>query len=231
MPEFTATLVEIWPAQNVLSMALKAVLFDAGGTLLRPEPSVGTTYAKVAAEHGVRIAAPELDARLKQAWKKQKALQLNVDKEWWRAVVTDVFAGDLFKAPDAFFEDLYRAFANPAVWKIYPDVIPALTALKEKNICLAIASNWDERLPRLLKELRMDRYFDYIFISSLVGYSKPDRRFFEHALKMTGFDPSDVLHVGDDIEEDIAGANNVGIPAVLVDRTKDTTLMDLIVLD
>lgn len=197
---------------------IKAVLFDVGGTLIEPKPSVGRVYAEIAGQHGVKADANELQIRFKAAWKKQKLTGLLMDKDWWREVVTAVFADQTFKDFDAFFDDLYRSFSEPARWRIFPDVLPTFATLKERGVLCAVASNWDERLPKLLRDLNLAGHFDYQFISSFVGYAKPDPKFFQHALKMMGLEPEEVLHVGDDALEDIAGAQGVGIKTVLVER-------------
>jgi putative hydrolase of the HAD superfamily len=111
---------------------------------------------------------------------------------------------------------------------VYPDVFPSLTALKERGITAAIASNWDERLPKLLRELSLAPHFDFQFISSFIGHTKPEAAFFNHALKMMGLEADEVLHVGDDPIDDITGALGVGIKGVLLDRRGDKAAGEVI---
>ncbi len=209
-------------------MTIKAVLFDAGGTLLKPHPSVGRVYSEIAAKHRVYMEDDDVEKKFRAAWKKHKAAGNKMDKEWWRAVVMDVFEGEVFKDADAFFDGLYSAFAEPSRWRIFPDVVPTLTELRNRGITLAIASNWDDRLPKLLRELALSPYFDNQFISSFVGHVKPEAAFFNHALKMMGLEAGDVVHVGDDAVEDLSGAAGVGIKAVLLDRNAKESRGDTI---
>ncbi len=51
-----------------------------------------------------------------------------------------------------------------------------------------------------------------------MGYQKPHRAIFEHALELLGVPADRAIHVGDDLEADVLGAGRAGIEAVLIDR-------------
>ena len=195
---------------------IKAVLLDAGGTLLHPDPSVGEIYSAAAARHGLAEAAGELNARFGAAWTKRKGRRAP-SKSWWRDLVEEVFpdAGGAF---DALFEDLYATFARADVWALYPDVRAALDELKRRGFRLAVASNWDERLPGLLDALGLSPHFDRVFTSHAVGRAKPDPAFFEACLRGLSVRPEEALHAGDDPVEDVEGARAAGLAAILIDR-------------
>jgi REG-2-like HAD superfamily hydrolase len=216
---------------------IRFITLDVGGTLLTPCPSVGGVYARVASLHGVRAEPALLDERFRSAWKIQKAAARSMDVDWWRAVVTDVFQPFAFANRDAFFSELYDAFREPASWTVFPDVVPALTALRERGLTLAIASNWDDRLPSLLDRLGLARHFHRQFISFAVGLHKPDTRFFETALRELGAPAEETLHAGDDWEEDVGAARGAGIRALRIRRSPGAaepgeiiSLLDLVAL-
>ncbi len=52
----------------------------------------------------------------------------------------------------------------------------------------------------------------------MVGVAKPQPRIFEIAIEEAGVPPDQILYVGDNPEDDIKGANNMGIDAVLINR-------------
>ena len=83
---------------------------------------------------------------------------------------------------------------------------------------LGIISNWDERLTGLLERLDLQKYFEVVIISCEAGFSKPSPVIFEHAARKLGLAPEFILHVGDDPEEDVAGAKRAGFEARLIDR-------------
>jgi putative hydrolase of the HAD superfamily len=57
-----------------------------------------------------------------------------------------------------------------------------------------------------------------VIVSAIVGAVKPDPRIFHIAIEEAGVPPSKILYVGDNVVDDIEGANNVGIDAVLINR-------------
>ncbi|MBP5189761.1 MAG: YjjG family noncanonical pyrimidine nucleotidase [Bacteroidales bacterium] len=81
--------------------------------------------------------------------------------------------------------------------------------------CMAVITNGfsEAQLPKM-KTAGIDRYFDYFLLSEDLGYMKPDRRFFEEALKKMHAQPSECFVVGDDYKVDIVGAMNAGIKQV-----------------
>lgn len=57
-----------------------------------------------------------------------------------------------------------------------------------------------------------------VFTSEDARSYKPRRELFEMALEKTGLNPDEVVHVGDSLSSDVAGANAVGIDAIWVNR-------------
>lgn len=205
----------------------RAIFFDAGGTLFYPHPSVGAIYAKVAAGHGANVEAGRIDKVFKAEFGKRDKLGAERahaseknEKEWWRSLVRDVFrqVGDV-QGFDDFFEELYDLFASHEVWRVFPDVIPALESLREGPFIFGIVSNWDSRLPAICSGMGVEKYFDFILASAMVKAAKPGKKIFEHALERAGVLPHEALHVGDSLEDDYRGAQKAGLDALLVNRS------------
>ena len=97
--------------------------------------------------------------------------------------------------------------------ELYPDVIPCLDALRP-NFSIGLLSNgngYPERcgLP--------DR-FRFVVFSQDVGVEKPNAEVFLKACKQAGCAASELMHVGDSLESDVAGANGVGAVSVWLNR-------------
>ncbi len=204
----------------------EAICFDAGGTLLYPHPSVGEIYQKVSARFGCCATAEQLEKLFREIWLKRDGLSHlkslsdeKIERTWWRELVLEVFnqVGGI-KEFESFFDELYVTFADPNVWRLYPGTVEVLQELKRRHKKLAIISNWDSRLFGLCDGLGIKDYFEFVLASAVVGASKPGPRIFQEALKRFGVDPSQAVHIGDSVEDDIQGAQRVGMQAILIDR-------------
>ena len=199
-------------------MTVQAVTFDVGGTLISVWPSVGEVYADVAANHGLPGLNPgELARRFGAAWSRRA--NFGYRRHEWEAIVDEIFAGLAPERPSrTFFDALYRRFDEPECWRIHSDVVEVLEALRERGVRLGLISNWDDRLRPLLTRLDLARWFEVIVISCEAGWVKPDRRIFETAAHAFWLQPGAILHVGDCLSEDVAGARAAGFRALLLDR-------------
>jgi len=210
------------------SHRIKAVSFDVGGTLIDPWPSVGHIYADVASKYGIRTVSPEeLNRRFARAWNTRRGFDYS--RKDWAALVDQTFAGLTPTPPSrAFFDELWARFDQPDAWRIYDDVWPTINTLRERGFKLAIISNWDQRLRPLLARLGLSQHFDTIVISIELGARKPSREIFRNAALNLDLPPDAILHVGDNPDEDLAGARAAGFDAVLLDRSATAVTKDAI---
>ncbi|HWD92989.1 MAG TPA: HAD-IA family hydrolase [Verrucomicrobiae bacterium] len=199
-------------------MQIKAITFDVGGTLIEPWPSVGHVYAEVAARRGLKIfSAEQLNARFKAAWGARK--NFDHSRQGWAELVDEVFTHPAIRLPsETFFDELYEAFARPEAWHVFADVTPTLEALTARGLRLGVISNWDERLRRLLRTLKLDNYFATLTISCEVGFPKPSRAIFQQTAAALDLPPGAILHIGDSPEMDVAGAKAAGFQALQIHR-------------
>lgn len=212
---------------NKILMGAKAIFFDAGGTLFRPFPSVGHYYSQVAAKYGCMVSEEKVEAAFHRVWHdhdkmgnlKSHLTEKN-EREFWRKVVSEVFKGfGTFSSFDDFFNELHDRFAQPDVWKFFPEAEEVLATLKEKGYTLGLVSNWDSRLVKLCAGLGLDRFLDFKVISVIFGAAKPDPRIFHEALRLAGVKADEVVHIGDSLEDDIHGACRAGIRSIWLDRS------------
>lgn len=100
----------------------------------------------------------------------------------------------------------------------FPDALPALRELRGAGHALVVVSNWDCSLPEWLGPPGLLELVDGVVSSAEVGAAKPDPAPFVRGLELAGVAPEDALHVGDSLDNDVAGARAAGVRAVLVDR-------------
>ena len=103
-------------------------------------------------------------------------------------------------------------------WRTFADVLPCLDKLKEKGCSLGLLTNWDLGARDLLKSMDLYRYFDSIVVSSEINSEKPDPKGFLLSLENLNIGQERVLYVGDNFHDDVVGANNAGMKALLVER-------------
>ena len=216
--------------------SLKAVFFDAVGTLFRLTKTVGDHYAYVSREVGLDLDPQALEPAFHAAWKHmpQRAAidgpRENDDKGWWRELVDlvlDQVAPSLSEFDrDNFFEIAYEHFAEAGVWELYPEV-PGVLEKLQPQFQLALVSNFDGRLRFILEHLGISNFFARVFVSSEVGADKPDTEIYQRSLKLMKLHPNEVLHVGDDPERDWEAASAAGLSIFRLDRPKNS-LLDLL---
>ena len=200
-----------------------AVLFDAVGTLIYPEPPVGLVYQAAGRKHGSSRSVEEISSRFRQAFRRQEqidaaqghAVDESRERRRWQAIVAEVF--DDVRDSSPLFEELWQHFALPGHWALFDDVAAACERLAKQKTSFGVASNFDGRLhaicqatPRLAQCWR--------FVSSEVGCRKPCREFFAAIQRATGLEPTQLLLVGDDLENDYHGARAAGWHALLLTR-------------
>lgn len=216
--------------------SLKAVFFDAVGTLFRLTKTVGDHYAYVGREVGLDLDPQALEPAFHATWKQmpQRAAidgpRENDDKGWWRELVDlvlDQVAPSLGEFDrDNFFEIAYEHFAEAGVWKLYPEV-PAVLEKLQPRFQLAAVSNFDGRLRFILEHLGISKYFGHVFVSSELGADKPDPEIYRRTVKLMNLKPNEVLHVGDDLQRDWEAASAAGLAIFRLDRPKNS-LRDLL---
>jgi len=208
---------------------MKAVLFDAAGTLLRVRGSVGAVYLEHARRYGFDsgVSAGELGEAFVSAFRSQPPLAFSplpsdaaeaLELDWWRGLVRRVFEPyGPFPRFEDFFADLFAAFATDRHWELEPGCEELLRKLRKRGSRLAVVSNFDVRLFSVLQELGIAQFFDEILVSSRCRTAKPEPEIFRLACRQVGCEADQAMHVGDSPVEDVQGARRAGLRAVLYD--------------
>jgi putative hydrolase of the HAD superfamily len=215
-------------------LAVRAVFFDLVGTLICGRASIGGQYAAHAWACGAADADPRrLDAAFARAMRAAPPLAFpghnvtdiaRLERGWWRAIVQAVvvdgglaatLTGGVF---DTYFERLYEHFGTGGAWRVYPDVVPTLAALRNRGVALGVITNYDTRVHRVLDELGLSPLLASVTIPADVGAAKPAPAIFARALAAAGVPAPDAVYVGDSLDDDYHGARAAGLNAVLLDR-------------
>ncbi|WP_338602311.1 HAD family hydrolase [Sulfolobus tengchongensis] len=98
---------------------------------------------------------------------------------------------------------------------VYDDAVEFLETIRSMKLKLILVSNSSPRTKKLLEELGLIRYFDYLVLSHEVKVVKPNPKIFSIAISKGGYP---ALHIGDIYEIDYIGAKRSYLDAILIDR-------------
>lgn len=205
------------------------ILLDALGTLVALEPPAPRLRAELSHRCGVDVSEEQAAAAIAAEIAYYRAhldegsdpcrlsmLRRRCAEALRAALPVEARRLELDRVLEALLASLrFTAFA---------DVRPALEDARARGQRLVVVSNWDVSLHDVLRALELAPLLDAILTSAEAGVRKPARAIFEQALALAGaggpnrIEPRQAIHVGDSLEEDVAGARAAGIEPVLVRR-------------
>jgi putative hydrolase of the HAD superfamily len=202
---------------------LKTVFLDAGGVLLFPN---WHRIEDALARHGVTVSAEALSRAEPRA-------RRILDDGGTIGATTDASRGWLFfdlileqagvprsAQTAAALAELHLYHQAHNLWELVPaEVVPALTALRQRGLTLVVVSNANGTLRKHMERIGLTSLFDVVLDSCEEGVEKPDPRLFQIALTRSASDPASTIHVGDIYQVDVVGARAAGIRPVLLDET------------
>jgi putative hydrolase of the HAD superfamily len=209
---------------------LEAVVFDAGGTLVRLDFE---WMSGDLAAHGHRLTA---DALRRAEISGRRAYDASTrpgdgslpGTPQRRGDVREYFGGTLRAAgvPDdavsAAIDRFLGRERDHGLWsRPMEGARAAIDAVLALGLRVAVVSNSDGRAEKHLAAAGMLRGVEFVVDSHLVGIEKPDPRIFAVAIERLGVAPERALFVGDIRSVDEAGAAAAGMPFVLLDPFDD----------
>ena len=208
-------------------MPVRAVLFDAGETLVHPSPSFPELFTSVLAAGGhprepdaVVDASRSVFHRFSEAARDNELWTTSPERSerFWGSVYERMLEELGLPGEVSLRDTLYATFTDPANYSLFDDVREAISSLEAAGLALGIVSNFEAWLEDLLGTLGVRERFRVRVISGLEGVEKPDAEIFERALARIGIEAADVVYVGDNPEFDVEPAAAVGMTPVLIDR-------------
>jgi putative hydrolase of the HAD superfamily len=203
--------------QAATIIRLRALLLDALGTLVALEPPAPRLRAELQSRLGVTVSLAEAETAIA------------AEIAYYREHLDDGRdAATLRQLRNRCTEELRKALPGPPrelalellmaslKFSAYPDAQPAIATARADGILVAVVSNWDVSLHGVLE--RLGFAVDGVITSAEVGARKPAPAIFKRALALLDVAPAEAVHVGDSLQEDVAGALAAGIEPVLLAR-------------
>jgi 2-haloalkanoic acid dehalogenase type II len=195
-------------------MRIRAITFDVYGTLLEDARGpLMEVCGEIVQDLGLRLRPDEFLS----LW--EERFYRLLERAFMRMEEANLVS------LESLFQDLrIEADASRYVMKVvegwgrrgaYPEVRRVLEALSGWR--MALVTNADEEFLRRALEDNGLR-FERVITSEAMEAYKPDPRLFQAAARELGCPETEVLHVGDSLLEDVAGAKSVGMKAAWVNR-------------
>ena len=199
---------------------LKAVLFDIDFTLARPGPELGPDgYLRAAARHGLTLDPTRYEAARDAALLDlRRHPELEHDDEIWFRFTERIIrgmGGDHDAAYDCAIE-ITRGWERHENFDIYDDVMPTIAELRAAGLRIGLVSNSSRDVSAFARHHGLD--VDAGISSFHHGRTKPHASIFRAVLDLLGVEAEEAAMVGDQLSDDVEGANAIGMRGILLDR-------------
>jgi len=197
-------------------MPLTTILFDAGGTLVRPNFQRMADEFGADGVHSTADALADADRQFRVLFE-QPGFERPTTDPWRHYLEHLTRCASLSPFPDAACERLRRYHDASNLWEdLMPGTIEALEQLAPRYR-LGVVSNANGTVRALMARLGLDHFFDAVVDSQEEGVQKPDPRLFRIGVERMRATPESTVYVGDIFTVDVLGARGAGLSAVLID--------------
>jgi putative hydrolase of the HAD superfamily len=223
---------------------IKAVIYDAGGTLLRGRPTIDEMCDIAYDEFEVYIEPDQLKDAMPdvgsffQLRRNEDGLGVYDSDEraanFWREYYLEAFRRAGVEHEEELLSKLAlrlnRWYAEPEQWQVYDDAWLALEEGRRRGLIQGVISDWGTDLLGILASLGVTQYFKFVVVSAIVGRAKPAAEVFQYAIERAGVAAAEAVYVGDSYIADVLGARGAGLLPVLVDRHGHNHAFDCITI-
>lgn len=208
---------------NRSGSAVRAVIFDAGNTLLRMNYGVIAEHLR---GHGCAASPAEVeDAELRARVRLDPHLApgaASTESAVTHGRYLRYLLEHLAVTDDAEIEAIarWRRGYNPPVglWnRADPEALAALRRVRAAGLVAGVISNSNGSVRSILEATGLAAHLDFVIDSSVVGVEKPDPRIFHLGLRAAGVAPAEAVYVGDLYSVDVLGARAAGLDGILLD--------------
>jgi HAD superfamily hydrolase (TIGR01549 family) len=199
-----------------------------GGTLIEPDVvHEGEVFQRILNSLGIFKSLDEMKMAFSSAEKEAEDSNLlslfgKIQKEeyWckWDALVLKHLG---IEENEELAKTVQSEWFDFISFTLYPESKTVLRELRKRGLMLGlISTTYEDEIHFILEKVKLEKTaFDLIVGVDTVQRMKPHPEIFKHALRELKVKPEETMFVGDSVEADYKGAENVGIHALLIDRT------------
>jgi putative hydrolase of the HAD superfamily len=182
------------------------VIFDLWDTLVDFDPVAGRAFQDRVAERLGRDSD-----EFATLWQEGRSVR---ESGTLREYLLGIGAGDdLVDELVAMRRDSTRGLLVPR-----PGAVEMLAQLRDRGYRVGLITVCSEDVPDVWGETAFVDLFDATVFSCSVGLRKPDPQIYQLACEQLGVEPAEAIFVGDGANDELAGAERVGMRAVLIHR-------------
>jgi putative hydrolase of the HAD superfamily len=203
---------------------IRAVIFDVGNTLTTPDwERIHTASRKFI---NTPFDAEDLQKRISEILFKADTDEAFLKNLASKSVRTGWHLLKLYEElglNQSQIEDMAAALdtlhLNRHLWtRLNEDAFDVINQLKNRGLRIGVISNSEDgQVENLLKAVKIVPLLDVYLDSYVVGITKPDPKIFQMAVKTLNVAPEEAVYIGDSYTQDIIGARNAGLKAILFD--------------
>ena len=217
-------------------MIIKAVLFDMGNTLIKYDVKVfEEPFHRILHSLGIPKSLDEIKKAFLSAENEAKDLNLlslfgkmKCEEYWnrWNSLVLKHLGVAKHRELGRIVQSKWFDFLNCT---LHPEVEEVLSELKRRKLKIGVISTaYEEEINNILEKVGLGSSVFNIKVGvDTTRNRKPNPVVFKYAIDKLGVKPEETVFVGDNVEVDYKGAENVGMHALLIDRTEKHKQGDL----
>ncbi len=195
-------------------MKYRSLLFDLHFTLIKLRNTPAELFVSVAKSQNIEVEV-EAVAEALEAASKVECSEINKTlnsektlKAFWIKFYKNVLLKLKPNLSDATCDEFGKKmndnfFEHSENFEVIEGVTDLLRDLKAQNIKLAVLTNSTRGVHKIITDVGLREYFDEVFISTEIGFSKPDPRIITHCIDKMAVQRHECLLIGDSFESDI----------------------------
>lgn len=210
---------------------IKVIFFDLGSTLIYSKDPWPPIYEKAdrALAASLSLSGIKIDRSsfhtgvggfLSSYY--ENFIQDNIEKTSFSVLREILVKKGIMNTPDEVLRSALKAMyaVTQQNWYLEEDALSTLESLKSIGYHLGLISNTsdDANVQVIVDHWGIRPYFEFIITSASLGIRKPDPRIFQVALDHFDVQPQAAVMVGDMLNADVLGANQIGIYSIWITR-------------
>ena len=203
-------------------MSLKAVLFDAGNTVVLMNYAVVAEALAAEGFHAdeARVQEAEYRARVRldPILARRNSTESPKIFQTYMRFICEGMGAEWGTAAERAFRRIAEYNRQHNLWnRPNPQASAVLERLQQFDLALGMISNSGGTIEQIITNHGLAPYFRFVLDSQIVVVEKPDPRIFQMALERAKATPAEAVYIGDLYSIDVVGSRAAGLDAILLD--------------